>query len=338
MTSELHLLVPGLRGPLPPEARESEVVQARLPALERILARGRQESTSARTLIDHLRVLFGLAEDELPAGALGWLGEGNDPGDAYWLRADPVHLQPDRDQLLLFDATALAVGDDEAADLIDQCNRLLAEDELELFAAAPGRWYLRSAQPARLQTTPASAVAGRHLREHLPRGEDARRWLALATELQMLLHQAPTNVERESSGALTVNGVWFWGAGRLPENVSRDWHRVAADEPVARGLAQVSGVTPSAVPAAAQELPAGGRCLIVLTMLADALAAGDLERWRRELEALERNWFAPLLDRLQGGDWSQLIVHSGGRRLTFDRRDRLRVWRRPRPLRYHLEF
>lgn len=334
----VHLLVPGLRGPLPPETRDSELWRRQLPAFARIFARARREALSAGNLIEHLRELFQLPAGEFPAGALGWLGEGGDPGQAGWLRADPVHLRPDRDQLVLFDAAALDLEASEAAALVAACNSLLREDGMELHAPVPDRWYLRADQPMRLRTVPVAAVAGRYLQGHLPQGEDAPRWLSLMTELQMLLHQASENSLREDAGKLTVNGVWFWGGGRLPTVVGGDWQTVVADEPIVRGLARASGATPLPVPTHADQLPGVDHCLTVLTPLAEALRAGDLEGWRQALEMLESRFLMPLLQRLQARQLAALTLETEGLRLTMSRRDLSRFWRRPQSLRHYLEF
>lgn len=337
--AQLHLLIPGLRGPLPPDAREADCLRPRRPALERLFAQARAEHLPRRDLFGQLQQLFGLtAEEEPPAGALGWLGEGNDPGQAVWLRADPVHLRPDNEQMLLFDASTLGLTVDEAASLVERCNELLREDGLTLYAPVPTRWYLRSEAPVRLQTMPTATVAGRYFRDRLPTGDDASRWLALMTELQMLLHLAPENERRADVGRPTVNGIWLWGVGSLPAAVAGDWEMVIADEPVARGLAKLAGAQLQAVPGQADTLPAAGRCLVVLTALADALQAGDLDGWGAALDMLEQQWLAPLLGRLRSGELAALTVETAGLRLRLRRGDLRRFWRRPKPLPHYLEF
>lgn len=331
-------MVPALRGPLPPEAKDNALWHQRWPALERSFARGRAEPVSTKHWYEQLQALFQLPPGEVPAGALGWLGEGRAPDTAYWLRADPVHLSPDRDQLVLFDASALSLEADEATALVESCNKLLAEDGLQLHAATPDRWYLQSPAAIDLQTVPVMAVAGRYLQYYLPQGQDASRWLSLSTELQMLLHQAPVNAAREAAGRLPVNGLWFWGAGALPEKVEGGWQAVIADEPVARGLAELDGL-------AAQELASGtaglaptGASLVVYTALAEALRSGDLAVWQQALAQFEQRFLEPALQQLRSVELGELIIETDTLRLSLNRRDLARFWRRPRPLQHYLEF
>jgi hypothetical protein len=336
--SLLHLVIPGLLGPFPPEFRNDERLQFRLPALECMMARGRSEPLPSQDWLGKLGGLFQISPGEFPAGAIGWLGEGNDPGTSHWMRADPVHLLPDNDQSMLFDASSLDLGMEEAQQLVDACNRLLHEDGIELLAAAPERWYLRSDKPIRLHTTALSAAAGRPLRQHMPTGDEAGPWLGLMTELQMLLHQMPQNERREAAGELTINSVWFWGAGSLPASAGGGWQTVYADEPIAQGLAQLAGIAPQPVPKNSMPPPGEKRALMLLTSFADALLAGELGRWRQGLERLEDRVLSPSLQHLQAGTLSTLIIETEHARITLNRRDLRRFWRRPRPLRHSLEY
>jgi hypothetical protein len=53
----------------------------------------------------------------------------------------------------------------------------------------------------------------------------------LVGELQLLLHQAPMNRQREDSGRLPVNSIWFWGGGRAPPPDTAALPRLFADDP-----------------------------------------------------------------------------------------------------------
>lgn len=333
-----HLVIPGLLGPFPPELRNDERLQFRLPTLERIMAQGRSELLPSKDWPAKLKSLFQLPVDEFPAGALGWLGEGCQPGTSHWMRADPVHLRPDNDQLMLFDASSFDLSMEEAQQIVDACNRLLREDGIELLVAAPERWYLRSDKPIRLNTTPLSVAAGRSLRQYMPTGEDSGTWLGLMTELQMLMHQMLQNEQRANSGELAVNSVWFWGAGSLPTKVAGDWQAVLADEPVAQGLAHLAGVVPQPIPKTDLPPPCPGRALMLQTSLTNALLSGDLKRWREELESLETRVLSPLLEQLKAGVLARLIIETDRLRVSLSRGDLRRFWRRPRALRHYLEY
>jgi len=339
VAARLSLLVPGLLGPLPAAARGWEALAAPSPALVAILARGRRGGGRAENyyaLIDSLFERTPAAP--LPAAALSLLGEHGQAEPGHWLRADPVHLRADRDRVVLFGGPRIQLDVAEATALVEECNRFLAQDGLSLHAPHPNRWYLRCEQPTRLDADPTVSLIGRYVDSHLPRGADARRWLSLLTELQMLLHGSGINLSREGRGQPSVNSVWLWGEGALPDTVRASWSRVFADEPVLRGLGRLGGAAVAAPPSQLGDIEPGDDTLVCLLGAHEALLLDDLERWRGALDQLERDWLTPALARLRRGELDQLelIAESGGWRLR--RGDLRRFWRRLGPLVNYLEF
>lgn len=342
---DCHLLIPGLI--LPENAGAASYNDLALPALETLLARGALRAQAGVSLERWLAATFGVAPQyDLPFAPLSLRGDGVDPGNACWIQADPVHLEVRRDELLLADASCFEIAADEAHDMLTALNAHFRGDGLEFIAPAPHRWYARLAGEAQIRTTPTLEVAGHSIERFLPAGEDARRWRRLANEAQMLLHQHARNEARETRGALTVNSVWFWGAGRAPA-VGRDapYGAVWSSHPLAAGLAAAANSRSQPLPPSAARLlesdPNAARDrreLVVLDWLRGA-ATADLPAWRGALARLEKLWFAPLLDALRRGA-VQLTLHALGteRSLvsTSTRFDRLKFWRTRRPIARHL--
>ncbi|HXH04027.1 MAG TPA: hypothetical protein VNN09_12005, partial [Candidatus Competibacteraceae bacterium] len=220
MGKTLYLLIPGLLGPWP-EADRPGFPCPRLPALERLLARGEGKDTASRGLEASLARLFGLEGGELPVAAITRLAEGGEPDrEGWWLRADPVHLKADLHQIVLFDARHLQLRPDEAAALAAAFNRTFAGDGLILETPHPERWYLRLAADPGITTVTLAEAVGRDINPLLPAGPEARRWRALLTEIQMLFHLDPVNQAREAAGQPEVNSLWLWGGGRLPARLA----------------------------------------------------------------------------------------------------------------------
>ncbi|QNM94865.1 hypothetical protein [Chitinimonas koreensis] len=180
----------------------------RLPALASLLGRAERAAQPGRPAERWLRERFGAAE--VSAAALTLAVDAPDAPAGHWLRADPVHLRPDRDRALLFDASAFDLDAGEAAQLVAGLNALYAADGLHFLAATPTRWYLRLAEPAAIATTPLAEAAGHDIRPCLPAGPDALRWHRLLNEIQMYLYSHPVNDAREARGLLPVNSVWPW--------------------------------------------------------------------------------------------------------------------------------
>ena len=87
---------------------------------------------------------------------------------AYWLRADPVHLRADATRVVLFDAEAVGLADDESNALLAHLNAGLDDDELHFErGSGPTRWYMRVAEPQSLGLASPRALRGRPVEDSL---------------------------------------------------------------------------------------------------------------------------------------------------------------------------
>jgi hypothetical protein len=310
---------------------------AAAPALEMLLARGRRTESAAASLEAWLGRAFELGEDPLPAGALSALANGLDPGAGHWLRADPVHLRPDRDRVLLFPSAGFEIAAGEAQSLCEALNRHF-EDQFSLHPFAPDRWGLCARSAIELHARAPIEIAGRDIDAELPH----KRWHAQLNEIQMALYQHAVNTAREERGAPVINGVWLWGAGDLPDVAqlrrTAPWQSVSADDPATLGLAKLAGMRHRAPGAGAaawlERAPEDGRHLVQLDRLREAHALGDAEALAARTLELEAQWFAPLLAALRAGRVGMVTLHAPDAGASFEttRGDLRRFWRRRRPL------
>ena len=334
----LELVVPAL---LPAQ----DLAPASMPGLEMLLARGRRTNSRAASLETWLCRGFGLCDraaenPAVPAGALTAHAHGLDPGARSWLRADPVHLRPDRDRVLLMPSQAFAVTAAEAQGLTAAMTPLLA-GKFVLHAVTPEQWCLRieGEEQGQSSTSPPADLAGADIDPHLP----PKQWHPLLTELQMALYGHPVNTARERRGAPVINSVWLWGTGKLPATASGPWQSVSAGDPVALGLARLAGMRHRATGSGAMEwlgrTREDGRHLVIFDELRGARASGDAGEFARRLQELETAWFAPLLAALKTGRIGMLTIHAPEAAATFEavRGDLRRFWRRPRPLAHYAE-
>ena len=281
------------------------------------------------------------------AAAYSLIGDGGDPADGIWLRADPVHLRVDRDALVLADASVFGIGADEARALAATLNAHFGA-ALQIDARQPGRWYARVPTAPQIHCTPLGEVRGEPVSGHLPSGADGMHWHALMNEVQMALHEHEVNQAREERGELPVNSLWFWGNGSFAPLGKRPFNVVYSDDPLARGLAVASGGTGSPLPADASAIqrathtagPAEGQALVVLDALRAPARYGDAQAWLRLAESIERDWIAPSLAALRDGRIGMLTCHLpsalGGQHVETVRGDLRRFWRRRKPLSAHL--
>lgn len=287
--------------------------RARPASLELLAARGRRSRNPPRRVERWLQQAFGL-EGRLAAGALSMLGAGGAPGDAIWARADPVHMQVMRDRVVMAPAAAFPLARGDADTLCQAVNAHFA-GAIELRAIDPSRWCARLESEIDAGDESPLEMAGR---EATQRAGDV-----LLTEIQMLLHSHAVNAAREARGEPAVNSLWFWGAGRLPGRVQGRWKSVTSDEPLALGLARLAGAAAHALPESAdawlEHAATDGRHLVILDPA---------------VEALERDWFAPLAAALRAGRVGMLSLHDpdAGFSVETVRGDLLRFWRRAKAL------
>ncbi len=359
----LHLLIPDLLLPVDTPTGQGWGPKTSSPptldALEILLAKGRRTPSPALQLERWLLDRFGaLADDDaqddrhikpdddsVPAGirapAAAWslAGDGGEPGNASWVRADPVHLRVDRDELMLADASVFGIDATEAQALAAALSEHFGA-ALQIEARQPGRWYARLDSTPSIRTTPLGEARGEPISGHLPSGEDGMHWHALMNEVQMALHDHPVNEAREARGELPVNSLWFWGHGVYASLETRPFNAVLANDPLARGLAGASGAT--ALPLADSlrdwlaNAPDEGHTLIVLDTLRAPARYGDAPGWAEAGAALHRDWIAPALEALRTGRIGMLTVHLptalGGLAVEAIRSDLRRFWRRRKPL------
>jgi hypothetical protein len=339
----VELLIPDLIAPGPEAAQGLE-----LPALARLLGRA-VKTIGPPAGVDEwlsdaagLRTLLGEGVPT-PSAALSLLGDGGTPGSSGWLRADPVHLHTDRDQLLLDALPAASLSDDDTAQFLAALNAHFAADGIKFSASHARTWYVETAEPPAASFTPLSEAAGNSADRMRPQGRDAMAWQRIGNEIQMLLHEHPVNEARKARGELPINSVWFWGAGALPRPAELRYRQIWSDDPVARGIAILGGARAAGTPeSAAQWLDRDtgsrgeGRYLVTLGALREAVREQGLAAWRAALEDCERDWFAPLTEALRRDRIGMLTIHALAPHRTLSaeiiRGDLIKFWRRAKPL------
>jgi hypothetical protein len=268
---------------------------ARLPRVERLLARARARPASA----DWRRwalAAAGLeaAPGDLPAGA--WLaGRAAAPDAATCLVATPVTLRAGLRDVRL--AALPAAAPARLAALALRFNADFGGTPATL-EVADGTLLLRHAAPLAVETHDPEPLQGADIGAALPGGADGARLRRLMTELQMWLHDSPAD-----DG---INGLWLWGAGRVPLAGVARWPAALPDDPL---LAAARRAHPGATDPS---------CRLLRLDVGARLAAGE------SLATLDEAWGRALA-------LGPARVHLAGREFVLERRQRLRLWRRARP-------
>jgi hypothetical protein len=258
-----------------------------------------------------------------PPGPTGYLQEFA-AAPAAALRADPVHLSPRSDHLVMAAARFPDMSDREAAALAGDLGRGLSGSGASLHRGSSGSWYLLT-DPA---LDPAlwgrwwapEEVAGQHILEFMPGGPGCGRLNGWVTEIQMMLHDHPVNLRRAEAGLMPVNSIWPWGwpTGEARSEPPQIRSELLAADAYTLGLQKLAGG-----PAATASR--GQACRDQLAILGAGPGESDGDYFQR----IERDWLSPLLRDLRRGRIGRAcIVSVDGRCVTASRMDLLKFWRR----------
>jgi hypothetical protein len=307
------ILVPEL---LPEEAHLQQLEEYK--SLHRIVSEAQQRRVVSSSL--ESAVLKWFHGEEMPgensAANLGYrLDNSKAAVPAGCMRADPVYQQLDINHAILGDRSLIDLTDKESEAIITDLNQHFRDDGVRFESGAEGRWYSIFDQPPAVQTVAPDVATGRNVSLQMPSGDGARRWRGWLSEIEMLLHTHPVNVQRAAAGKTTINSLWLWGEGN-PDNlppISAVHRQIFAENFYTRSLAhyheaECNGV--SQFPNAA----AGAELLVVDDRLAAARATGDQPAYEHLLQNLEQQVFVPLDQGLRRGTWQQANLWLGGER------------------------
>jgi hypothetical protein len=323
-----------------PFAREGQALARELVGgvLARTFRRARiaAESTDAsplpRELPDEgwLRARFGVAPED---AVVAWAAAAHGLRAPRW-RATPVHVEVGRHQIALADPTALDLSTAEAAALAEAARPCLADAGFGLELARPDRWFLSGNADWQLDTHAWTMAVGRSIDGHLPRGERARAWRRVFTEIQMAWHEHPANLARAERGLPPINALWLDGCVRQPLPAA-PLLAVTDDDAIA-GLALASGGEHRPLPAFGTSTDlagasAGRDVLLDPGFWRQPRRLGDAHDWREAWLRFER-WLPTVLDAPAAGGFERIrLVASAERRcveLVLARADRWKLLRR----------
>ncbi len=310
------------------------------PALAALTTRSRSRRTDTFDeygyALPHERWLaarFGLAGNGAsspPLAATLMREYGHDVDDGLWFILHPVHLHIARDHLVLTDPHRLDLDEQEARALFDAARPLFEEYGHALVYGDAGTWFMRADAWDGLATATPDAAAGHNIDLWIARGEGERAWRKLQNEVQMHWFMHPLNAAREASGKLPVNSLWLWGAA--PAGLAGNYE-----------YKSVFAVPGSRVPLPLRARVAANpgdltfeddaHALLILDELLTPALSADWGAWLEALRALEREWFAPLLEQLRKGRIETLeLIGTGDQRLQHfcaTRGSLRKFWRSP---------
>jgi len=316
--SRITLVLPGFRAVF--AQREQ-----RLPCLEKLVSRGsglqalNAEMPRASLEPWQQTVLHALSIDaELPSAALSWFGAQGAPAQpGTWLHLDPVHFAISIDGLALHSVPSWSQAELNA---LEPALRAYCEQAGFTWHRCGEQVFLHSSSALAIETVALHAATDGGLRNAQPQGKGARELIQLSTELQMVLHEHPSQRRRIAGGQLPINALWLWGAGELPTVSTHSLPSCWSNSAYVRGIYRLQGANCQSQPVSLAVVAKHTQQEVLLVASVDTASE------------VEQHWFAPLLQGLRNGVWRSARIYMDDLRLDVGRSQLLRVWRRAREL------
>ncbi|MDI1298063.1 hypothetical protein [Methylotenera sp.] len=278
-------------------------------------------------------------EGDWPIAAISAAADGLVIGDSYWLRADPVHFVMQRDCFSLSEPAPLYVKPAHAVLMVASLNTHFAQDGLLFCIGKSGAWYLRADKAAQITTTLPSVAMDKNVHHFMPQGVDAAKWKSILNEVQMLLHDHPTNEARESSGELVVNSVWLSGGGVMPtfKALQHNVELMFANDVLNQGLATWAKIAYQPVPINLDEILQSTAQHVRLALP----QSNHSQTSQSNTNYFDETWFAPLFTAFKSKQIEQLTLNLGFYEkclvVVIKPLDVYKFWRKAKPIMQYLE-
>lgn len=286
-----------------------------------------------------------------------------DEGPMVWL-ATPVHFVAGLSSVHLDARGLLQVEPGVRQTLAAEFNSIFAGSGFRLEALSSAGFLLRGPTVAAVTTVDPARVLGANINEALPSATDAPALRRLSAEIEMWLHDHPANQDRVTRGRLPISALWLWGGGITRESVSarleaetfstkhadtvpasalRGAALLAATarpppgiafgrDPYLHGLWRSTGGTAHATPTDFEEiLGHSDRRAVFVVELSQAFDTHRDWTMRDALADADQRWIVRALTALRRGDIARVTVVANDHKLSLGPRDRLKLWRMPRP-------
>ncbi len=339
----IHLCIPQLFQPLKLWSRDFHF-EPKAPELSLLLRQFESDKTeSVQGLDASLFNAIGMAEtEELPVAHYRYQTHNNHEHNAEntLLCADPIHLEVGMNEITLTDVIT-DLSEDEAQEMLDELNAHFEQDGLEFILGSNQHWYLVLPQEESVKTTSLSEVLRKNIASFQPLSTteaSAINWQVIQNETQMILHASAVNQQREMAGLTTVNSLWFWGGGKVENEISdkKLAHVFCSENAKSSGqtIAKAGNCDWQTLSDDLAELLdfKTGKNLIICDQLFTPSVYDNLEEYQQELSKLDEHIIKPLREAWQAGEIELLIDGCDGRVIQPLKVPAWKFWKHTPPL------
>ncbi len=324
----LTLYIPGLFHFIPEYTAED---LADLKSLRSLLNLGTIRKITPLTYLERISTLFALdiSNNEVPFAAISRLKIDDERPEGIWMYADPVHLKPTSNGLVLFDSRQFALSRHDILAIAGYLNDLFKEQNIEIEIPENDHWYLKLNKQPSIKTHDIHRVSGKDIANHLPIGEEESRWISLFNDIQMRLHDCEINQQREQRGELPINSLWFWGAGEIPRSLDRKWSAVFSNENLVECLAMLSSMDyfPAKDFWSRYDFNQQTQNLIIINDTLQSTQYDEPVGWLETIKKIETEWLEKVLSLLKNKKIHQLNIITDEYEITLEYSIWLKFWR-----------
>jgi hypothetical protein len=275
-----------------------------------------------------------------------------------WI-ATPVHLIAGLTSLHLDRRSILRLPAADLEGFAQDFNRTFGDSDLRLTPLAAGDFLMQGPATLTAATTEPARALVADLEASLPKGADAKALKRLGAELEMWLHAHPLNETRRRRGELPVSTLWLWGgtpaqpgqtpvlAAGDPASTSRTPALAAGapassntqttlafgNDPYLIGLCRLQGDQTHVLPDQLTDLLTDSRPqrAVLVTEVTSMLHLNPHWTVLETLAEIDRRFISPAIAALGEGSLESVVLIANDTQWRVRRRDRLKLWRRPRP-------
>jgi len=328
MRFKLDLIIPGLFN-LPLDVLDPSFLVNDLPALNQFLQYASPINNQFFDLETMISASMGWQNFSVLPFAQAYVDQ--DAGDRHkYLLFRPVHLKADMHNAIIAPIENNQKNIDDIIILIKDLNDYFNVDcDIQFITGSTWLMRLKQCDPPRHYPHYLSVI-GKKADPYTEQSKAMLPWYQLMNEMQMYLYQHEINQRRQQTGLLTINSLWFWGAGsRLPESgSSTSWF---CDDDLLSQFARVSGIEIADV-SKLETVSFDRHSLIIDLSVLQAMKTDAESNLKALLQRVEEKLFQPLLGAVSKQQCS-LRLRAGSR---FDYRltpvARFKFWCSPKNL------
>jgi hypothetical protein len=243
--------------------------------------------------------------------------------ESAWL-ATPVALEARLDHVRMTDRGLLRLDAQERAAWCSEFNQVFGPS-YSLHDGGERGFFLTGVAPVATPIVDPARLLGADVANALP-GAAARELRRLWTEIEMWLHGAALNGERERAGKRRISALWIWGRSAGTPGARRREERdveFRGGDPLMVGLSRLRKQPLRDVPQGVAHCESAARHVV-------AEFAPLTGSPQESLPALDVPWFKAARQALEGGSLSMLEIIANDHVFRVTPRAGWRFWRRRR--------